>query len=80
MVSQPEIDFYRSQQINTIAWQLEQMSRAGISVIFISWQGWGDDNLDGVIEPSISVEYDATAKLVLDYIKENNLPFRFAIL
>ena len=40
MVSQPDIDFYRSQDINTIAWQLEQMKRAGIGVIFISWQGW----------------------------------------
>ena len=80
VVSQPEIDFYRSKDTNTIAWQLEQMSRAGISVIFISWQGWGDDNLDGVIEPGISVEYDATAKLVLDYIRENDLPFQFAIL
>ena len=80
VVSQPEIDFYKSKDTNTIAWQLEHMSSAGISVIFISWQGWGDDNLDGVIEPGISVEYDATAKLVLDYIRENDLPFRFAIL
>ena len=80
VVSQPEIDFYKSKDTNTIAWQLEHMSRAGISVIFISWQGWGDDNLDGVIEPGISVEHDATAKLVLDYIREHDLPFRFAIL
>ena len=80
VVSQPEIDFYKSKDTNTIAWQMEQMSSAEISVIFISWQGWGDDNLDGVIEPGISVEYDATAKLVLDYIRENDLPFRFAIL
>ena len=26
------------------------------------------------------MEYDATAKLVLDYINENKLPFRFGIL
>ncbi len=79
-VTEPEIGWYKSKDITTIDWQLEQMQRAGINVIFLSWQGWGDDNLDGVIEPSINVEYDATAKMVLDHIRANNLPFKFAIL
>ena len=79
-VTEPEIGWYKSKDIATIDWQLKQMQRAGINVVFLSWQGWGDDNLDGVIEPSINVEYDATAKMVLDHIKTNNLPFKFAIL
>ena len=80
VVTEPEIGWYRSKDIATINWQLRQMERAGINVVFLSWQGWGDDNLDGVIEPSINVEYDATAKMVLDQIKTNNLPIKFAIL
>ena len=81
VATQPEIGWYASKKMETIAWQLAQMQRAGIEVIFLSWQGWGDDNLDGAVDAgSIAVEYDATAKLVLDYIKENKLPFRFGIL
>ena len=80
VITEPETGWYKSKDITTISWQLGQMQRAGINVIFLSWQGWGDDNLDGVIEPSINVEYDATAKMVLDYIKTHNLPFQFAIL
>ena len=80
VLSRPEIGWYASKNLETIAWQLEQMQRAGISVIFLSWQGWGDDNLDGTPnEGSIAVEYDATAKMVLDYVKDNHLPFQFSI-
>ena len=80
VISRPEIGWYASKNLETIAWQLEQMQRAGISVIFLSWQGWGDDNLDGKSNPgSIAVEYEATAKMVVDYIKDNNLPFLFSI-
>ena len=80
VVTEPEIGWYKSKDIATIDWQLKQMERAGINVVFFSWQGWGDDDLDGLVEPSINVEYDATAKMVLDHIKTNNLPFKFAIL
>lgn len=81
VLSQPEIGWYASKSVETIAWQLEQMQRAGIDVIFLSWHGWGDDSLSGSVDPnSIAVEYDATAKMVLDYIKTNDLPFRFAFL
>ena len=80
VVTEPQIGWYRSKDIATIAWQLDQMQRAGIDVIFLSWQGWGDDDLDGNIDQSIAIEYDATAKMVLDYIRTESLPFRFAIL
>ncbi len=77
----PEIGFYNSQDVETIAWQLEQMQRAGIDTIVISWQGWGDSNLDGFInEDRIQLQFDRTTRLVLDYILENGLPFRFALL
>ena len=47
----PEIGFYKSQDEATIAWQLDQMQRAGINTVVISWSGWGDVNLDGTIYP-----------------------------
>ena len=81
VISKPAIGWYASQDTETIAWQLEQIQRAGINVIFLSWQGWGDDNLDGTVAPgSIAAEYDATAKMVLDYIKDHDLPFKFAFM
>ncbi len=81
VISQPEIGWYASMDIETIKWQLEQMKRAGISVIFVSWQGWGDDDLDGSVDPSsIAVKYDATTRIILSYIKDNGLPFQFAVM
>ena len=81
VVTRPEIGWYASKDEDTIGWQLAQMQRAGINVIVLSWQGWGDGNLDGTVASnSIATEYDATAKMVLDHVKEHNLPFRFAMM
>ena len=78
---QSEIGWYASDDEATIAWQLDQMQRAGIRVIYISWQGWGDDDLDGMPnEGSIAVSYDRTAKKILRYIRDHRLPFQFGIL
>ena len=76
----PEIGWYASQDIETIKWQLEQMQKAGINTVIISWSGWGDDNLDGALEESLHVQLNVTAKKILDYIVENNLPFKFSLL
>ena len=80
VLSKPAIGWYASQNVETIAWQLEQMQRAGISVIFISWQGWGDDDLDGVVDDSVVVQYNKTTRMLLDYIKDNRLPFEFSFM
>ena len=76
----PEIGWYASQNIETIKWQLEQMQRAGINTVIISWSGWGDDNLDGSLEESLHVQLDITTRKILDYIVDHNLPFRFSFL
>ena len=80
VLSKPAIGWYASQNESTIAWQLEQMQRAGISVVFISWQGWGDDDLDGIVDDSVAVQFNKTARVILDYIKDNRLPFRFSFM
>ena len=77
----PEIGWYASQDLETIAWQIEQMQRAGIDTIIISWFGWGNDRLDGNVDSTgLHAQYHETARMVLDYIKANDVPMKFALL
>ena len=46
----PEKDYYCSSDPEVVSWQLDQMEEAGISVLLYSWWGWGDGDLDGVVE------------------------------
>ncbi len=50
VVYTPALGFYCSSDPKVVAWQLDQMQKAGISVILYSWWGWGDGNLDGGVE------------------------------
>jgi hypothetical protein len=50
VVDQPEPGFYCSAEPTIIRWQLNQLEAAGVQALFVSWWGWGDVNLDGVIE------------------------------
>ena len=77
----PEIGWYASKDVETVAWQIEQMRRAGIDTIIISWFGWGDDRLDSNVDSmGLHAQYHETARMVLDYIKTNNVPMKFALL
>ena len=78
----PEIGWYASKNIETIQWQIGQMQRAGIDTIIISWSGWGDTSLDGgQVDPKgLFAQYQETAQMVLNYIKDNNIPMKFALL
>lgn len=80
VVTRPEIGFYSSADVSTIRWQLEQMQNAGISVVALSWWGWGDADLDGEVEGNIGQSYNEAIKTALDYIKDNDLDFQFMIL
>ena len=76
----PEIGWYASKDIETIKWQVEQIQRAGIDTIIISWHGWGDPGLEGnVHRPDLGNEYQEAARVMLDYIKENHIPLKFAL-
>jgi len=46
----PEKGYYCSSDPEVVSWQLEQMEAAGISVLLYSWWGWGDGDLDEVVE------------------------------
>jgi len=50
VVDQPEPGFYCSADPALIRWQLDQLEDAGIQALFVSWWGWGDTDLDGIIE------------------------------
>ena len=77
----PEIGWYASKDIETIKWQVEQMQRARIDTVIISWSGWGDTHLNGMVESAgLSVENNETARMVLEYIKSNSIPMNFALL
>ena len=77
----PEIGWYASKDKETIKWQLEQMQRAGIDTIIISWSGWGDDRLNGTVDSAgLHAQYQETTLMVLDYIRDNNGSMKFALL
>ena len=78
----PEIGWYASKSEDTIAWQIGQMQRSGIDTIIISWFGWGDTRLDGApVDPDgLFSQYQETTRMALDYIKDNRVPMKFALL
>ena len=47
---EPEPGYYCSSDPRVVSWQLEKMKEAGISVLLYSWWGWGDGDLDGIVE------------------------------
>ncbi len=78
----PEIGWYASGDMETIEWQVEQMQRAGINTVIISWYGWGDTKLDGApVDPrGLFARYQEATTMMLDYIKANRVPMKFALL
>ena len=50
VVDVPERGYYCSASPEIIEWQLDGLERAGVQTLFISWWGWGDGDLDRVIE------------------------------
>ena len=77
----PEIGWYASKDVETVKWQLEQMQRAGIDTVIISWFGWGDTRLDGTADADgLFAQYQEAAIALLDYIKNNDISMKFALL
>ena len=80
-VTWPEIGWYASKDIETIKWQIGQIQKAGIDTIIISWFGWGDDRLNGEVDSAgLHAQYQEAARMVLEYIKSNNIAMKFALL
>jgi hypothetical protein len=79
IVYQPEIGFYCSGNPEVVAWQLQQIEQAGISVIFYSWWGWGDGNLDGVMEGHPDQYINRSLIEMLDQIQSSGSDLRVAL-
>lgn len=84
VVNRPEIGYYSSDDPSVVAWQLEQMKRAGINTIIVSWWGWGDMDLDGHVDEQTEgyIEqrsHDALREL-LNQIESKSLEFKVAIM
>ncbi len=56
------------------------MELAEISIIFPSWHGNGDIDLDGTIDDHEKKANHRVIKAMLDYIRDNDKPFKVAIL
>ena len=80
VTDEPAYGFYASDDVEVISQQLADMESAGISVILVSWWGWGDSNFDGTRENRESVAMTRASKALLDHIEENSLPFKVAFL
>ncbi len=80
VTDEPEYGFYASDDPHVIARQLEDMEEAGISVILVSWWGYGDSDLDDVNENKESEAMVRAVDVLLNHISANNLPFKVAFL
>ena len=78
VTNEPEYGFYTSDDTSVIARQLADMQEAGISVILVSWWGYGDSDLDGVNENRESEAMVRATDALLSYISANTLPFKVA--
>ena len=80
VVYTPVLGFYCSSDPKVVAWQLDQMQKAGISVIFYSWWGWGDGNLDGVVEGHADQHINLALTEMLRQIRDSRSKMKVALI
>jgi hypothetical protein len=76
----PAIGYYSSLDNNTLAYQLDQMNKSGISWILVSWWGWGHDDFraGGTVDKVYSAINNATLNL-FKYVKATQYLYHFKI-
>ena len=80
VTDEPEYGYYASDDLDVIAQQLNDMELARISIIFASWHGNGDIDLDDTIDDHEKKANHRAIKSMLDYIRDNDKSFKVAIL
>ena len=75
----PEKGYYCSSDPSIVAWQLAKMKEAGISVLLYSWWGWGDGDLDGVVEGHPDQYINKSLTEMLNQIRDSNLDMKVAL-
>ncbi len=63
-----------------VSWQLDQMEKAGITVILYSWWGYGDRDLDGVIEGHPDQFINKSVKEMLNQIQARGLDMKVGLI
>ena len=79
VTDEPEYGYYASDDPDVIAQQLRDMKKAGINTIFLSWFGWGDDELDGSISSQEGAAMNRAVQVLLEYVKNHEPSFKVAI-
>jgi hypothetical protein len=74
----PDIGYYASDSNITLAWQLSNMQKAGISVIIVSWWGVGNDSGGGLSARLDSAIDNATLN-VFRYIESTKNLWNFKV-
>jgi hypothetical protein len=72
--------FYCSADPAVVSWQLEKMRQAGVSMLLYSWWGWGDGDLDGVVEGHPDQWVNLALTEMLDQIKNTGASMKVAVL
>ena len=80
VVYTPVPGFYCSSDPKIVAWQLDQMQKAGISVILYSWWGWGDGNLDGVVGGHADQHINLALTEMLRQIRDSGSKMKVALI
>jgi len=75
----PEIEYYCSSDPEVVSWQLEKMEQAGISVLLYSWWGWGDGDLDGVVEGHPDQFINQSLIEMFSQIRDSGLDMKVAL-
>ena len=76
----PEKGYYCSSDPEIVSWQLDQMEKAGISVLLYSWWGWGDGNLDGVAEGHPDQFINQSLTEMLNQIRDSGRDMKVALI
>lgn len=75
----PEPGYYCSSDPDVVSWQLDQMEKAGITVLVYSWWGWGDGDLDGVNEGHPDQFINRSLTEMLNQIRDSDLDMKVAL-
>jgi len=76
----PEKGYYCSSDPEIVSWQLDQMEKAGITVLLYSWWGWGDGNLDGVVEGHSDQFINRSLTEMLNQIRDSSRDMKVALI
>lgn len=80
VVVEPTHGYYASDDRDVIVWQVEQMRRAGISWVMVSWWGTGDTDFDGVVDQPVFAANHRATLAILDYLKTDGHGMKATVL